>query len=50
MRVTKEGLKRLLHAGLPDGLDLIRECYGSRDFKIGVEAFMAKQQPQWTGN
>jgi len=49
MRVTKEGLRRLLHAGLPDGLDLIRECYGSRDFKIGVEAFMAKQQPQWTG-
>ncbi len=50
MRVTKEGLKRLLHAGLPDGLDLIRECYGSRDFKIGVEAFMAKQPPQWTGS
>lgn len=50
MRVTKEGLRRLLHAGIPDGQDLIRECYGSRDFKIGVEAFMAKQQPQWTGS
>lgn len=49
MRVTKEGLRRVLHAGLPEGLDLIRECYGSRDFKIGVEAFMAKEQPLWTG-
>jgi len=30
MRVTKESIRRLLHAGLPAGEDLIRECYGSR--------------------
>ena len=49
MRVTKESLRRLLHAGLPDGEDLIRECYGSKDFRIGVESFMEKRDPAWTG-
>lgn len=50
MRVTKEAIRRLLHAGLPDGADLIRECYGSNDFHIGVEAFVAKHEPKWTGS
>jgi len=49
MRVTKESLRRLLHAGLPDGEDLIRQCYGSQDFHIGVESFMEKREPRWTG-
>ncbi len=49
MRVTKESLRRLLHAGLPDGEDLIRQCYGSQDFRIGVESFMQKREPRWTG-
>jgi enoyl-CoA hydratase/carnithine racemase len=49
MRVTKEAIRRLLHAGLPAGDDLIRECYGSEDFRIGVEAFVAKREPRWTG-
>ena len=49
MRVTKESLRRLLHAGLPDGEDLIRECYGSKDFRIGVDCFLAKRDPVWTG-
>jgi enoyl-CoA hydratase len=52
MRVTKEALRRALHAGLPtatEGEDLIRECYGSDDFRIGREAFVAKQPPRWTG-
>jgi enoyl-CoA hydratase/carnithine racemase len=49
MRVTKESLRRLLHAGLPDGEDLIRECYGSEDFRAGVEAFLRKREPRWTG-
>lgn len=49
MRVTRESLRRLLHAGLPDGEDLIRHCYGSQDFHIGVESFMEKREPRWTG-
>ena len=49
MRVTKEAIRRLLHSGLPAGDDLIRECYGSRDFRIGVEAFVEKREPRWTG-
>jgi len=50
MRVTKEAIRRLLHAGLPSGDDLISECYGSRDFHIGVEAFLGKREPRWTGS
>lgn len=49
MRVVKESARRLLDANLPDGDDLVEECYGSRDFKIGVEAFLAKRKPIWTG-
>jgi enoyl-CoA hydratase/carnithine racemase len=49
MRVTKESLRRLLHAGLPHGEDLIRLCYGSQDFRIGVESFLEKREPRWTG-
>lgn len=49
MRVTKESIRRLLHAGLPHDEDLIRACYGSRDFRVGVESFVAKRDPQWTG-
>jgi enoyl-CoA hydratase len=49
MRVTKEAIRRLLHAGLPDGDDLAHECYGSDDFRIGVDAFVGKRTPQWTG-
>jgi enoyl-CoA hydratase len=49
MRVTKEAIRRLMHAGLPDGDDLLRACYGSDDFRIGVSAFVDKREPQWTG-
>jgi enoyl-CoA hydratase len=50
MQVSKEAIRRLTNAGLPDGEDLIRAAYGSRDFKIGVTAFLDKQRPQWTGS
>jgi len=50
MRAVKESIRRVVSGGLPDGDDLVAECYGSRDFKIGVEAFLAKQKPVWTGS
>jgi enoyl-CoA hydratase/carnithine racemase len=49
MRVTKEAIRRLVHAGLPDGDDLVRDCYGSDDFRLGVRAFVEKKTPAWTG-
>jgi enoyl-CoA hydratase/carnithine racemase len=49
MRVSKEAIRRLLHAGLPDGDDLVRACYGSDDFRRGVRAFVNKHEPQWMG-
>jgi enoyl-CoA hydratase/carnithine racemase len=49
MRVSKEAIRRILHAGLPEGDDLVRACYGSDDFRIGVTAFVEKREPQWTG-
>jgi enoyl-CoA hydratase len=49
MRVSKEAIRRLMHAGLPDGDDLVRACYGSEDFRIGVRAFVEKKAPDWTG-
>jgi enoyl-CoA hydratase/carnithine racemase len=49
MCATKEALRRLTLAGLPDGSDLIRETYGSRDFHEGVRAFTEKRHPDWQG-
>ncbi len=50
MRVTKQALRRLQQAGIPDGDDLIRACYGSDDFHVGVKAFIEKRTPQWSGH
>lgn len=49
MRVSKQAIARLLHAGIPADADLLRTCYGSEDFRIGVAAFLDKRQPQWVG-
>ena len=55
LRATKEGLRRLAESetaaggdGQP-GDDLILMCYMSEDFREGMEAFLAKRPPQWTG-
>ncbi len=44
MRVSKEAIRRILQAGLPDGDDLVRACYGSDDFRAGVRAFVEKRE------
>ena len=50
MRVTKEAMRRLQLAGLPDGDDLIRACYGSDDFSAGVKAFVENRTPKWSAS
>ena len=47
--VTKEGLRRLVSQGLPADEDLIRRCYGSNDFREGVDAFVERRRPFWEG-
>ena len=43
MRVTKEALRRLRVAGLPDGDDLVREAYASDGFRETVAAFLSRR-------
>jgi enoyl-CoA hydratase/carnithine racemase len=50
LRASKEMVRRLRAAAvLPDDDDLIRLCYGSRDFREGLTAFLDKRRPHWTG-
>lgn len=49
LRVTKEALRRIQAAGVPAGDDLVRECYGSADFRNAVQAFVAKRPAEWSG-
>jgi enoyl-CoA hydratase/carnithine racemase len=50
LRATKEALIRLHEkASAIDDRDLITMCYGSADFREGLEAFLAKRPPRWQG-
>ena len=47
IRVTREMFRRLATDPHADAADLIEECYGSEDFRAGVENFSAKTPPNW---
>jgi enoyl-CoA hydratase/carnithine racemase len=49
LRATKEALRRNRNASKVDDADLITLCYMSEDFRIGMEAFLGKTKPEWTG-
>jgi enoyl-CoA hydratase/carnithine racemase len=50
LRATKEALRRLREqSGIIEGEDLITMCYMSADFREGMDAFLTKRPPQWTG-
>jgi len=50
LNATKQALTRLQRRlSREEGEDLILMCYMSRDFREGLDAFLSKRQPQWTG-
>ena len=49
LRATKEALRRNRNAAQVEDSDLIIACYMSDDFRIGMEAFLGKTKPVWTG-
>ncbi|MCI2417200.1 enoyl-CoA hydratase/isomerase family protein [Saccharopolyspora sp. K220] len=50
MWASKEAVRRLRKANLPDGDDLVRTVFGSDDFRHGVRAFLDKTPRNWTGH
>ncbi len=50
LRVSKEAIRRIREATVPDGDDLVAEAYGSEDFRRGAAAFLEKRPYEWTGN
>jgi enoyl-CoA hydratase len=49
MKAAGQAVARLRRAELPDGDDLVREVFGSADFRAGVQAFVDRRQVSWTG-
>ncbi len=49
MMAAGQALARLRRANLPDGGDLVRQVFGSEDFRAGVSAFVNRGTVRWTG-
>jgi enoyl-CoA hydratase/carnithine racemase len=50
IQATKEAMRRLRdRSANQNDLDLIELCYGSEDFKEGIDSFLSKRSPVWKG-
>ncbi|HUK30909.1 MAG TPA: enoyl-CoA hydratase [Candidatus Acidoferrum sp.] len=50
LRATKQALRRIKERMIPDeDKDMFLACYMSRDFREGLDAFLNKRAPKWTG-
>jgi len=50
LRATKEAMRRIKERMTPPEDDeMILSCYMSRDFQEGMDAFLNKRTPKWTG-
>jgi enoyl-CoA hydratase/carnithine racemase len=50
LRATKQLVARVAGSAGSEADDILREVYGSRDFREGVTAFREKRPPSWEGH